>query len=93
MERNIVRDERLYDLCNMEVYRINNFDNVKELNRAIINTTGLYDTCEVIVCEEHGQKYIFGASRNGDWCGYKMRDNIKANDLFDLYAIYEEMSL
>lgn len=90
MKRNIVRDENIYDY---EVYRIYDFDNVKELDRAVRDTNSLYATCEVVIWEEYGEKYIFGTSRNGAWCGYKMQDNIKAKNLFDLYDIYEEMNL
>lgn len=87
-KHNIVRNENIYDY---EVYRIFDFDNVKELDRAVRDTTSAHAICEVAIFEEYGEKYIFGTSRNGYWHGYKLRQYKGCENLFELFARYEEV--
>ena len=88
MKKHIIRDKKI---CDYPVYRIINYDGLNEIDRAVKDTVNEHETCEVMLVEEYGKRYIFGTSRNGRWYGFKIDDTDNTDNLFRLFRSYDMM--
>lgn len=88
MKKHIIRDKKI---CDYPVYRIINHDGLNIIKEDYKPHDFTDDTCQVMLVEEYGKKYIFGTSPNGRWYGFKIDDTDNTDNLFRLFRSYDMM--
>ena len=77
----IYRDEELQNK-GIELYRIDSWNDIEEMRHVVFDSNDIYEACKFVLAKYENEYYIFGASRNSDYKGYKITRKAYQDILF-----------